>query len=59
MTFKDLDKKALGSKEILEEEATPANKSDGKKSHEKATSTDADQALGPVEGDDPFDNMPV
>ncbi|MCZ4354568.1 hypothetical protein O4H61_18790 [Roseovarius aestuarii] len=59
MTFKDLDKKAFSPKEIPEEEATPANKSDGKKSHEKATSTGAKQALRPAEDDDLFDNMPV
>ena len=59
MTFKGLDKKAFGPTKIPEEEATPANKSDGMKLHEKATSTDAKQALRPAEDDDLFDNMPV
>ena len=59
MTFKDLDKKVFGPTKILEEETTSANKNDGKKSHEKATSTGAKQALRPAEDDDLFDNVPV
>lgn len=59
MTFKDLDKKALGATEIPEEKATPADKSDGKKPHEKAASTDAQRAFGPTDDDDLFNNLPV
>ncbi|WP_282129614.1 hypothetical protein [Roseobacter litoralis] len=59
MTFKDLDKKALGSKEMPEEKTTPANTSVDKKPHKEAASTDTTRALRPAKDDDMFDNMPV
>ena len=59
MTFKDLDKKALGHTEIPVEKTTPPNKSVDTKTHETAASTDARRAFRPTDDDDLFDNMPV
>lgn len=59
MTFKDLDKKALGSKAPAEEKTAPAAKKDGTTPKEQAAPTDEKRAVGPKDEDDMFNNLPV
>ncbi len=59
MSFKDLDKKAIGSKAQAEEKTAPAAKNDGKTPKGKAAPTAEKRAVGPKDEDDKFNNMPV
>jgi hypothetical protein len=59
MTFKDLDKKALGSTAPAEAKTAPATKNDGKTPKEQTAPPDEKRAVGPKYEDDMFNNMPV
>jgi hypothetical protein len=59
MTTINTDKETLGHIGTPKKETTLANKNNGKKSHERTASTEAEKALKSSDDEDPFNNMPV